>query len=153
MTDNQTLDKLIHNRTHFEHDYEVWFYIIKYLRENDYKISGYKPMSVKMYNQIRNVISPKKLSSKDLYRGIGFHVNSIAYLKIIKTGQKRWNLFGKPDGKVTQAESDFALQQMALVHPAYMRSLRKARAGRQTLMVEKKGRKLVLNKGKIDTGP
>jgi sRNA-binding protein len=148
---NQASAKKVVSRIQFEHDYDVWFYIIKYLRQHDYKISGSKPMSLKMYVQIRNVISPKKVSAKDLYRGIGFHVNSIAYLKIIKVNQKRWNLFGKPDGRVTQKEANFALQQMALIHPAYMKSLRKSRAGKQTLVVEKKGRKLVLNKGKMDT--
>jgi len=148
--DTQT-QAVVGKRLQFQEDCDVWFYILKYLRQNDYKISGFKPMSVKIYRQIRNVISPKKLSSRDLYRGIGFHVNSIAYLKTLKVNKKRWNLFGKPDGVVTQIEANYALQQTALVHPKYLQSVRKSRKSREKFTVKKSGRTLTLNKVKIDT--
>jgi sRNA-binding protein len=60
-----------------------------------------------------------------LYDAIGFHVNSIKYLNRIRTGAPRFNLWGKPDGKVTEAESNHARKRMVELHSMYLRAKRK----------------------------
>lgn len=136
-------------RLHFESDHYRWLWVSRYLREHDYKFKRDKPFSTKIYLQIRNVISPKIISSKDLYAALGFYTTSINYLKSIRAGAKRWNLYGRPDGKVTEKEADYARDKMFKVHSGYLKDLRKSRKKNNRIVVNNGARNQTQNKGKL----
>ena len=142
----------------FEKPIHCWLWVVTYCRKNKYYIITNKPLSKGIYEQLRAVISPKKVSSRDLYDAIGYHVNSIKYLNRLRTGFPRFNLWGKHDGAVTQAEADHAREKMAKLHSSYLRAKRKNKKQGvivNTKTVRKKNsnndeprRKLTLNKTK-----
>lgn len=109
----------------FEKPIHCWLWVVTYCRKNKFRILTNKPLSRNIYEQIRAVISPKKVSSRELYDAIGFHVNSIKYLNRIRAGAQRFNLWGKPDGRVTESEADHARKRMVELHSMYLRSRRK----------------------------
>lgn len=125
-------------RLEFDSGQTAWFYILKYCKKNRYKLQTRKPLSTKIYDQLRAVISPKAVTGKDLYRAIGFHVNSIKYLNKMRPGTERFNLWGKPDGKVTLDEANYARETLTKLHPAYVRQRRTSR--RQGVIVNPKAK-------------
>jgi len=136
-------------RLHFKSDHYRWIWVSRYLRENEYKFKRDKPFATKIYLQIRNVISPKIISSKDLYAAIGFYTTSINYLKSIKAGDNRWNLYGRPDGKVTEKEAAYARDKMVKVHSGYLMDLRKSRKKNNRIVVNNGARNQIPNRGKL----
>jgi len=116
-------------RLEFDDERSAWFFVVFTCRTNHYKLSLRKPLSKNIYQQIRGIISPKAMSSKELYRAIGYHVNSIKYLSNMKANTKRWNLWGRPDGIVSATESSKAQETLVLRHPEYMAAKRLSRRG------------------------
>lgn len=123
----------------FDSPRHCWFWVVAYCKKNKYKLRLSKPLSKKIYDQLRGVISPKAVSSRDLYNAVGFHVNSIKYLKRMYPGVERLNLWGKSDGKVTAQEAQYAKQKLAEMHPDFIRAKRKSK--KQGIIVNNKGKK------------
>lgn len=115
-------------RLEFESSYACWAWVVAYCKKNKYKLRLNKPLSKKIYDQLRGVISPKAVSSRELYNAVGFHVHSIKYLKRMYPGVERLNLWGKPDGTVTEQEAQHARKKLTELHPEYLRAKRKSKS-------------------------
>ena len=111
-------------RLEFDGPRNCWFYVVAYCRKHGYKLKTNRPLSTDIFNQIRAVLSPKAVSSKELYNAIGFHVHSIKYLNRLRQGAPRFNLWGKQEGEVTESEVQFARKKLAEMHPAFLKSRR-----------------------------
>ena len=103
-------------RLNFDDPKSAWFWVVPYVRKSGYNMSLRYPLSKTIYSQLRNIISPKVMSSRDLYNAVGFHVHSIKYLECIQPNKPRLNLFGKVEGKVTFRDYKYAQRQLALHH-------------------------------------
>jgi sRNA-binding protein len=111
----------------FEKPVSCWYWVVAYCRKNKYRIKTNQPLSRDIYDQLRAIISPKAVSSRDLYTAIGFHVSSIKYLNRLQAGRERFNLWGKPEGVVSEKEAQHARQKMAELHASYLRAKRKSK--------------------------
>lgn len=111
----------------FDTPYCCWIWVVKYCRKHKYKIPTNKPLCRDIFKQLRAVISPKTVSSRELYNAVGFHVNSIKYLNRIRVGFPRFNLWGKQEGEVTETEVQYARKKLTELHPGYTRARRASR--------------------------
>lgn len=108
--------------------YEDFGKIIQVLRDKGYKIKLDKPLSKMIYRQIKNALPPGFMTNAEIYEAIGFHVHSPKYLLKLRTGEVRFDIKGKKDGKVTEEESKFALETLYQHHAKFMRDRRKRKA-------------------------
>tara|TARA_X000001388_G_scaffold60537_1_gene45923 strand:+ start:11318 stop:11824 length:507 start_codon:yes stop_codon:yes gene_type:complete len=128
----------------FNKPINCWLWVVAYCRRNKFYILTNRPLSRNIYSQLREVISPKKVSSRELYEAIGYHVNSIKYINRLRAGAERYNMWGNPDGVVTEEEATHARKRLVELHSAYLSSRRKAK---------KKGVIVNAKKAKRNSGP
>jgi sRNA-binding protein len=115
----------------FDTPYEAWLWIRDYCdNHSTYKVKWVSPLSVNIFKQIRAILSPKVISSRTLFEALKFHTHSIKYLKTIRTGALRKNLWGKVDGEVTAEQSRYALEQLHKHHASYMAEVRRTKRNR-----------------------
>lgn len=105
--------------------YKNWNRVVAELRRLGFKFKVKTPLSLSIYREIRAAIAMEYISSRALYEAIGFHVKSVQYLLKIRPGAVRYDIRGRKAGKVTDAESKHALQDLLTHHPDYMRDRRK----------------------------
>lgn len=132
----------------FESPYHCWVWVVTYCRKHKYRILTNRPLSRDIFKQIRAVVSPKTVSSRDLYNAIGFHVNSIKYLTKIRPGAPRFNMWGKNEGSVTETEAQYARAKLAELHPSYVKSRRASR--KRGIVVNPKLKQRSTDKPKVD---
>lgn len=101
--------------------------LIKYLKQNGYKVRWHKPLSKAIYPQIREVVPASIMSSRRIYEAIGHHVHSIRYLLRMKAGDSRFNIKGEREGKVSKKDEQFAQQQLMKHHGEFMAYKRRMR--------------------------
>lgn len=106
-------------------EYKSLGIIMKALYRAGYKVKWKQPLSKEIYREIREALPPEVISSRKLYDAIGYHVRSVSYLLKMRPNVPRYNIHGKKDGVVSEAESKHALQQLLAYHAEYMRDRRK----------------------------
>lgn len=102
-------------------------FIMEYLYKRGIKPKWKRPLSKGLYKELRELLATELISSKRLNNAIKHHVKSPGYLLLMRTGAQRYNLYGKPDGRVTEQESKHALGELYEHHAGLMRDRRKRR--------------------------
>lgn len=111
----------------FASNYEAMGWIKAFCQKHRYRVQWRTPLSLNIYKQLRAIISPKVMSSRQLYNAINFHQQSIKYLRGIIEGRPRYNISGLEDGVVTKEEEQQAREHLAKLHAGYLRDKRKQR--------------------------
>ncbi len=102
-------------------------FIIEFLYERKIKPKWKRPLSKGIYSDLRALIPHSDLSSKRLNAAVRHHVKSPGYLLLLREGNQRYDLYGKPNGRVSAAESKHALGELYAHHGGLMRDRRKRR--------------------------
>lgn len=82
----------------------------------DIKVPWNKIFAIGIYSQLRLVVPSHILSANDLYKAIGFHVKSPAYLKRLMAGGYRYGVNYVREGKATKEELRLAKDQYFKFH-------------------------------------
>ena len=106
-------------------EYKSLGIIMKALYRAGFKVKWKQPLSKEIYREIREALPQDVISSRKLYDAIGYHVRSVSYLLKMRPNASRYNIHGKKDGVVSEAESKYALKQLLSYHADYMRDRRK----------------------------
>ena len=126
---------------------ETWRNIVTLLESRGFKVDVKNPLNKGVYRDIREALSADEISSNKLHEAIGFHVNSIKYLRKMREGAKRYNIRGEVAGIVSKEEQEYALSQLKKIHPTFRMRKKKVSnkakpRGRTSNIRHKKSRKI-----------
>lgn len=84
--------------------------------ENKIKVPWDKVLTIGIYHELKAMLPEGLLTSRQLFRAIGHHVNSPSYLKRLVVGAQRFGLGYQHGALVTVAEAHSAKSQFFKLH-------------------------------------
>jgi hypothetical protein len=104
--------------------YEAMGLIMTTCKEHKLRPRWKKAFAFCVYKQARNLMKGT-LTAKQVHAALRYHVKSVQYLRRLKEGAQRYDLYGQPCGKVTAEEAIAARKELFEHHGGAMRDGRK----------------------------
>lgn len=104
--------------------YEAMGLIMQTCKEKKLRPRWKKAFAFCVYKQARNLMKGT-LTSKQVHAALRYHVKSVQYLRRLKEGAQRFDLYGQPCGTVTAEEAIEARKELFEHHAGAMRDGRK----------------------------
>lgn len=107
---------------------EALYLLRRLCKEQRIRIYWNRPMAKGMYHQLKARLGDIMMSG-DIYKALGHHVNSHAYLVLMKEGAQRFDINGKVSGVVTAEEAALAHKTRGKKHRKLLNRGRKKGPG------------------------
>jgi sRNA-binding protein len=94
----------------------------EYCFEHKLRVPWNKVLAIGIYQDLKQVLPNDLMTSRELFRALGHHVNSPSYLKRVSVGAQRYGLKYTLASRVTIGEAMIAKAQFFKLHAAHRKA-------------------------------